>query len=192
MDVSRKDLVRLTQEPERFLRSADAALRRMAVTALAPGQECAQLVALCADEDTPVRAAVAEKLGSCPAEAAAALLELRGDTEATVREAAATAYGNLGDPGPVDWLVDAASNDPDRQVQEASVAALGAIGSAAAIDPLLGLLLDGPPQVRRRAIAALTVFDDERIEPALRRAALDRNPGVREAAEMVVGRQITD
>jgi hypothetical protein len=35
---------------------------------------------------------------------------------------------------------------------------------------------------------ALTVFDDPAIEPALRTATDDRNPMVREVAEMVVGR----
>ena len=63
-------------------------------------------------------------------------------------------------------------------------------GDDAAIDPLLDFIAAGPPQVRRRAIAAITVFDDLRIEPAIRRAAFDRNPGVREAAEMVVGKQL--
>ncbi|KAA3640567.1 MAG: HEAT repeat domain-containing protein, partial [Armatimonadetes bacterium] len=76
------------------------------------------------------------------------------------------------------------------QVREAAVAAIGSLGHPDGIDPLLTLIADGPPQVRRRAIAAITVFDDPRIESAIRRAALDRNPGVREAAEMVVGRQI--
>ena len=70
------------------------------------------------------------------------------------------------------------------------MAALGAIGDDAAIEPLLRLIGAGPPQVRRRAIAAITVFDDPRIEPAIQRAAFDRNPGVREAAEMVVGKQL--
>jgi len=108
-----------------------------------------------------------------------------------VREAVATAYGELGDASSIEWLTDAATNDPDRTVKEAAVAALGAIGDDVAIDALLAFILSGPPQVRRRAIAAITVFDDPRIEPAIKRAAFDRNPGVREAAEMVVGKQLS-
>ncbi|MEA3502390.1 MAG: HEAT repeat domain-containing protein, partial [Actinomycetota bacterium] len=72
---------------------------------------------------------------------------------------------------------------------EAAVAALGAIGDEAALATLLGLVAVAPPQVRRRAVVALTVFDDPAVEPAIRAAASDRNPSVREAAEMVVGRQ---
>ena len=87
-------------------------------------------------------------------------------------------------------VLDVSANDEDRAVREAAVAALGAIGDPSALDHLLSLLRDGPPPVRRRTVAALTVFDDDRIEAAIRRAAFDRNPGVREAAEMVVGRQI--
>jgi hypothetical protein len=37
-------------------------------------------------------------------------------------------------------------------------------------------------------VVALTVFEGPEIEPALRAAARDRNPMVREVAEMVVGR----
>ncbi len=166
----------------------------MAVTALDPGTAVASLPTLdgmARDEAPEIRAAVAEKLGVCGQEACATLRSLQGDPDPTVREAVATAYGELGLPLAIDWLVDAASNDPDRSVREAAVASLGAIGDDRAIDPLLDLMAEGPPQVRRRAVAAITVFDDPRIEPAIVRAAFDRNPGVREAAEMVVGRQLT-
>jgi HEAT repeat protein len=191
----RDELVRLTQRPDEFLDSPDATLRRMAVTALSQTDtetSLSRVVALATDEDPSVRAAVAETLGSTGTANTETLHRLGGDTEATVREAVATAFGETGDPSAIGWLIDTAGHDPDRQVREAAVAALGAIGDPSAIDPLLEFVRDGPPQVRRRAIAAITVFDDDRIEPALRLAALDRNPGVKEAAEMVVGRQLTD
>ena len=139
-----------------------------------------------------VRAAVAEKLGACGEKGAESLRQLRDDGEPTVREAVATAYGDIGEASPLEWLIERVRSDDDRQVKEAAVAALGAIGDAGAVDALLEFVRSGPPQVRRRAIAAITVFDDERIEPVLVRAAMDRNPGVREAAEMVVGRQIAE
>jgi HEAT repeat protein len=193
MAPSRNDLVALIEDPPAFLTSADPVLRRMATTALSADEarSClSELGELSSDDLPEVRAAVAEKLGVCGRDAVPLLLPLRDDQDPIVREAVATACGELGDPDALPWLEEVASSDPDRAVREAAVASLGSIGDAAAIDTLLRLIADAPPQVRRRAIAAITVFDDPRIEPAITRAAFDRNPGVREAAEMVVGRQI--
>ena len=178
-----------------FLVAEDATLRRMAVTALDRTQAEANLAVLgtlARDADVAVRTATAEKLGQCNERSPQILEHLASDTEPTVREAVATAYGEIGDPQAVPWLISAAIDDSDRHVREAAVAALGSVGDSRGIDPLLEIMKSGPPQVRRRAIAAITVFDDPRIKGAIQRAALDRNPGVREAAEMVVGKQITD
>jgi len=177
-----------------FVDHEDAVLRRMATTALSTewcNEEFDTVVILVKDENASVRAAAAEKLGACGKRALEHLDEAAYDPEPKVREAVATAYGELADPLSIGWLVEVGSDDPDRTVREAAVAALGATGDDAAIDPLLAFIATGPPQVRRRAIAAITVFDDPRIEPAIQRATFDRNPGVREAAEMVVGKQIT-
>lgn len=100
----------------------------------------------------------------------------------------ATVYGEIADEGAVEWLIDRALHDSDQLVREAAVAALGAIEDDRALPVLLDLIADAPPRVRRRAVVALTVFDDPAIEAAIRAATRDRNPGVREAAEMVVGR----
>ena len=165
----------------------------MAISGLTPKQATAvtsELTTLATDADPAVRTAAVEKLGAVGTPALLVIDVARTDAESTVREAAATAYGEIGDAGAVEWLSIAANEDPDRGVREAAVAAMGAIGAPEAVDALLLLIADGPPQVRRRAVAAITVFDDPRIESALQRAALDRNPGVREAAEMVVGRQL--
>jgi len=194
MPPSRDQLVDLTENPIVFLQNDDVTLRRMAITALSREQAEANFDSLTlhvSDRSTTVRAATAEKLGSCPQRSTASLEILGNDEDSAVREAVATAYGELADPSAVPWLIDVSLNDDDRHVREAAVAALGAIGDPDAIDTLLEIMKSGPPQVRRRAIAAITVFNDERIEPAIQRAALDRNPGVREAAEMVVGKQIT-
>jgi HEAT repeat protein len=195
MTPTRDELVALTVDPGSFLDSKDPVLRRLAVTSIDPTTDqdlCGSITRLVTDPSAPVRAAVAEKLGTCGNSGMAALTRLREDDEPTVREAVATAYAEIGDASHLEWLVERVRSDDDRQVKEAAVAALGAIGDAAAIDPLIEFVRSGPPQVRRRAIAAITVFDDDRIEPVLVRAAMDRNPGVREAAEMVVGRQITE
>lgn len=194
MTPTREQLVDLTSDPASFLQDDDPVLRRLAVTAVSDEQARVHIDAvalLAADDEVPVRTAVAEKLGFCGIDSLGTLASLEHDEEPTVREAVATAYGEIGSSGSVEWLIDAATNDVDRHVQEAAVAALGAIGDPRVVDVLLEVIRSGPPQVRRRAIAAITVFDDERVEPAIRRAALDRNPGVREAAEMVVGKQLS-
>jgi len=190
---SRDQLVRLTKDPVAFLVDDDIALRRMAITSLTSEQANANfesLAARAADDSPSVRAAAAEKMSLCDSRALRTLKKLGDDLEPTVREAVATAFGELASSQAVPWLIEAGLTDDDRHVREASVAALGAIGDPQAVDALLEIMKDGPPQVRRRAIAAITVFDDHRIEAAIQRAALDRNPGVREAAEMVVGKQI--
>jgi HEAT repeat protein len=189
----REELVRLVDDPIVFLQHGDPVLRRMATTALS-AEECDvwfdMVVLLLEDESGSVRAAAAEKLGSCGDRALGHLATAALDAEPKVREAVATAYGEVADPSAIRWLVEVGNDDSDRTVKEAAVAALGAIGNPSAIDPLLAFVAKGPPQVRRRAIAAITVFDDPRIESAIQRAAFDRNPSVREAAEMVVGKQI--
>jgi len=193
--ADREDLVALVESPESFLGHSDPVLRRMSTTALSPEAAIElfdTIVGLLADTEGSVRAATAEKLGQCGLRALPALLDASTDEDPRVREAIATAYGEIADPTPIGWLTQVANDDPDRTVKEAAVAALGAIGDDLAIEPLLELIGSGPPQVRRRAIAAITVFDDPRIEPSIQRAAFDRNPGVREAAEMVVGKQLSN
>jgi HEAT repeat protein len=193
--ADREELVALVADPVAFLVDEDPVLRRMATTALDVASANTlfdALVALLDDDEASVRAAAAEKLGVCGDRSLEYLASAQDDDEPEVREAVATAYGEISYSSVIPWLVEVGSDDQDRTVREAAVAALGAIGSDEAIDPLLGFIAKGPPQVRRRAIAAVTVFDDPRIEPAIQRAAFDRNPGVREAAEMVVGKQLTD
>lgn len=192
--ADREDLVALVESPESFLSHSDPVLRRMSTTALSPvaaNESFDTIVGLVTDTEASVRAAAAEKLGQCGGRALPVLLDASNDEDPRVREAVATAYGEIAGPTSIGWLSQTANDDPDRTVKEAAVAALGAIGDDLAIEPLLELIAGGPPQVRRRAIAAITVFDDPRIELAIQRAAFDRNPGVREAAEMVVGKQLS-
>ena len=195
MEPSRQDLEVFIADPAAGLGHPDPVIRRMAASNLPPGEALAhraQLVDLLTDDEQTVRAAAAEALGNVGSAALDDLIRAGSDEAPSVREAAATAMGEIGDPEVLPWLVEAAGADPDRSVREAATAALGAVGDRGAIEPLLALIAEAPPTVRRRAIAAITVFEDPRIEPAIRRAALDRNPGVRETAEMVVGRQIRE
>jgi HEAT repeat protein len=83
-------------------------------------------------------------------------------------------------------LTATARGHDDVRCREASVAALGAIGDVRGL-PAVIAALDDKPTVRRRAAVALAGFDDPRTEPALRRAAGDRDWQVRQAADELLG-----
>jgi len=185
----RQDLERLAADPAAFLAAPDPALRRLAVAALDDPADAEHVGRLAvADPDPGVRAGAAETLGRLGGETARVALRVaRADSDPRVVEAVATAYGEIGDPDAVPWLEDAARTHPDRLVREAAVAALGAIGDERSVPVLIDLLTDAPPQVRRRCVVALSVFDGPHVEEAIRRAARDRNPAVREAAQMLTG-----
>lgn len=183
----------LLDDPLPFLANDDHALRRLAVAActdrLGDPATVAAVTSLVLDDPEPaVRAEALEVLSSVGEAIFETALQATCDPDQRVVEAAATALGEIRSPRAVEWLIAAASSHEDRLVREAAVASLGAIGDRRAVPTLLSLLVDGPPQIRRRAVVALTVFDEPSIEPALRAAAADRNPMVREVAEMVVGR----
>jgi len=193
-DSGRDGLVRLLDDPILFLDSDEAAVRRLAVSAcVAAGLDEAATERICRlaldDDDGSVRAMAVEALGGAGVRCVDALEQARSDDDLRVVEAVATAYGEIGERSAVPWLMELARSDADRACREAAVAALGAIGDRSAVPVLLDLVAKSPAQVRRRAVVALTVFDDPEVEPAIRRAARDRNPSVRETAEMVVGRQ---
>lgn len=193
MSTTRKRLTDLIEDPETALGSTDPAIRRLAVAATLDRADLVPRITklLATDPDATVRRECAEVLGTAAGESSSALQKALDDGDAAVREAAAFALGEMSAKASVPPLLDRAlDQDEESLVREAAVAALGAIGESAAVPALLDLIATGPPQVRRRCVPALTVFDDDRIEPALRKAATDRNPMVREAAEMVVGRTL--
>ncbi len=184
----------LQHDPIRLLQDGRSEIRRLAIAGcgdrLARGESAeirAALETTLAAADPAERAAAAEALGACGAASLPALLAAADDPEPAVVEAIATACGEIESPEAVSWLIETARSGAQTLVREAAVAALGAIGDERALPVLLDLLVDGPPQVRRRSVVALTVFDDARIPAALRRATSDRNPMVREVAEMVSG-----
>ena len=192
--LSAADWDELSANPERLVDDVRPGVRRLAIArcgdALAAGDESVRLVlerVLLGSENAADRTASAEALGRSDRRSVAPLLEAGADSTVAVVEAAVTALGEIADVSAVPWLLTVAQTHRETIVRESAVAALGAIGDPQAIEVLLELVGNGPPQVRRRCVVALTVFDDERIEPALRTAAHDRNPMVREVAEMVVG-----
>ena len=186
-------LASLVDDPLPFLEHADPAVRRLAVSAL--HDRANDIVPdltrlLLTDPDPQVRAESAEVIAAAGAAALQALDSARGDEDERVIEAVATGYGEIADPSAVPWLMSQAEAAASRQVREAAVASLGAIGDERCLPLLIRLAADSPPQVRRRAVVALTVYNGPNVEAAIRAAASDRNPMVREAAEMVVGRAV--
>ena len=188
--TERETLAALIDDPGSALDSPDATVRRLAVAAAVDHSELhPRLVELLSRDPAPmVRRECAETLGVAGLDDPVPLVDAVDDAEPIVREAAVTALGELQAAAAGPALIALACEDTDTLVREAAVAALGAIGDPEAAPTLLELIRSGPPQVRRRCVAALTVFEGPRVEAALRAAAKDRNPMVREAAEMVVGR----
>jgi HEAT repeat protein len=193
MDRSR--LVALVDDPALFLADPDPAIRRLAASSCAAHTDDETVVAaleqtLEADSDPRVRAEAAEVLALAGSAVQESLLRQQAAADGAVAEAVATSLGEIESRAAVPWLMDAAAHSDDRLVREAAVAALGAIGDPLARDVLLDLVATGPPQVRRRAVVALTAFEGEAVESAIEAAVTDRNPMVREVAEMLVGRPI--
>jgi HEAT repeat protein len=144
------------------------------------------VLAALADDDPAVRrraidAALAVRGTGTRSALPAAVTEALADPDPLVAVGAAWFVGERRRRAAVPALVALATGHGDMRCREAAIAALGAIGDPAGLDAVLGAL-DDKPTVRRRATVALAGFDDPRIEPALRRAAADRDWQVRQAA----------
>jgi len=190
--TERDTLASLVADPRPFLDVPDPLLRRLAASACVNRGDDAtreRLEGMLRDDPVAaVRRECAETLGSLAAAASlGALVAAIDDPEVGVREAAVTALGEIADPVVVPRLLELAAGDDDVLIREAAVAAAGAVGDEAALPTLLELVTSGPPQVRRRCVVALSVFDGPDVEEAIQAATGDRNPMVREAALMVTG-----
>lgn len=117
-----------------------------------------------------------------------ALVALLGDSDVTVVDAAAWAFGELSDRSEVatSALCDVATGHTDPLAREAAVAALGARGDEAALGAVLRACRD-VPTVRRRAVLALAPFHGAAVDAALADALGDRDWQVRQAAEDLLG-----
>ena len=197
--MDRDALKDLITAPQCHLDDADPEVRRLAVSASAgriSEPHLADAVKLLAetDPDPRVRAEAIEVLGQAGSSAQDVLLRLVAETRTTddpvVVEAVATSLGETATNEAVPWLIDVATSHNDKLVREAAVAALGAIGDRRALPTLLRLAASGPPQIRRRSVVALAAFEGNEVEAAITAALEDRNPMVREVAEMVVGRPL--
>jgi hypothetical protein len=137
------------------------------------------------DADARVRlraAQLAPKVGR--AVPSALLLELLGDADAWIAEAAAYAAGEHPRPSRalVNALAAAATSHEDALVRESAVAALGAHGDPATLAAVLAAC-DDKPAIRRRAIVALAAFDGDAATTRVRAALEDHDWQVRQIAE---------
>jgi HEAT repeat protein len=114
------------------------------------------------------------------------MVELLGDDDVTVVEAAAWALGELGaETAGVDAVARLAATvaeHADPLAREAAVAALGALGDRSGLPAILTACHD-KPAVRRRAVLALAPFEGDEVTATLQRALEDRDWQVRQAAE---------
>jgi HEAT repeat protein len=113
-------------------------------------------------------------------------LELITDEDARVVEACAFALGELKVTHSTRELIEVASSHEDPLCREAAVAALGVIGDERARVPLVTALRD-IPQIRRRALIALSNFEGDDIDRAMTTMLTDRDWQVRQAAEDLLG-----
>jgi HEAT repeat protein len=172
----------------------DPRVRAAALGALArlPDPPSAAWLRAAADTDPSVRRRAGDV---APAFAgrdgiAGGLLDLLGDADAAVAEAAAWALGELGldgvGPETVGLLSEVARSHDDPLVREAAVAALGALGDPAGLEAVLAAC-DDKPAIRRRAVLALAAFEGPDVDAALQAALADKDWQTRQAAEDLLG-----
>lgn len=172
------------------LGSADAAIRSIAATALgatAPGGDDDAVQALHSalhDGDGAVRLAAAKTLGTAVAQSGP-LVDLLGDRYDYVRDGAADALVELGDPA-VAPLVQALGS-ARASVRELAAVSLGRVGTVRAVRPLISLLSDTSPRIRTAAAEALGhIRSTVAVEPLIE-AVQDSAPGVRVGAAAALG-----
>jgi HEAT repeat protein len=184
--IAERDWDRLAKQASR---DRDATVRAVALAALVRGAPRAistpvwNAAARDADERVRLRAAqLAPALGRSASQGV--LLDMLGDDDVWVAEAAAFALGERSKPGrrAIDALVRVAREHRDPLVREAAVAALGAIGEPSTLAVVLAACHD-KPAIRRRAVLALAAFEGDEVEARLHAALDDKDWQVRQAAE---------
>ena len=184
----------MLEDPLAALDDPAPEVRRLALSMLAGvGEHLGVIASYLGDASARVRAEAAEALGAIgPPTLAVLLAHTAVEKDEIAIEALAAALGEVEDPAAVPWLMEVAAGKHETLTRETAVASLGAIGDERAVPLLVELVSHAPPQVRRRTVAALSVFDGDGVEAALKAARDDRNPMVKEAALMVVGHQLED
>lgn len=156
------------------LEEADAGARLDALDALAGLRSADARRAIersLSDRSTAVRAHAVRALAHAGVDAVIPLLDRVHDPEGDVREAAATALGEIGDVRAALALV-GISQDPIPEVRLAAARALGRLRGEVSTRTLLGLVHDTMPEVRSAALDGLARIADPATVPTL--AALAR------------------
>jgi HEAT repeat protein len=148
------------------------------------------LIAAMDDDATEVRRRCGELLSRTfrPALRASLATALH-DPEPDVVEAAATALGEDSDidDETLDLLHNLTANHDDPLCRESAIAALGSLGKTRSLDHILAAMAD-KPNVRRRAVLALTPYDDPRADQAMNDALEDKDRQVRTLAAELADR----
>lgn len=149
------------------------------------------LLELLRDEVPEMRRTAAESLGKIgDPRAADAILPLKHDPAAIVREASVLAMGRL-KPAATDGVVallTQALEDPVESVRQAAVVAIGEIEPGSRLlQPVVGLLRSSDATIRKAAVRALLQIDSSQSVPALVAAGRDSNAEVRQGIVAAVG-----
>ena len=199
--------------PVRLQPSVDAALRDLgsddvesrvsAISAIAAGDPDAlgreartALAAALGDSSPKVRAAAALALAELGAGSAGEertgtldrLVELAGDPDGTVAQAAVIALGESGEPR-VLATVERALGSRDADVRFQAVLAVARLGGVGAIATLAGAADDPDPEVRANVAAALADLGHESGAPTLERLLADADEAVRVEAALALAQR---
>jgi len=117
--------------------------------------------------------------------AVAPLIEALQDEPIIVRQGAAMALGEIGDPRALEALA-ARLEDESHLVRQVAAIALGKLGAVEALAPLLRALDDESEIVRRAAVNALGMLGDPRALPALERLVVEDVAAVAERARTAI------
>jgi len=186
------------ERARRSLDDPDPVIRAAAVGALArsDGLNVSDIAHALGDESNQVRrrathAAVAVRGKGSKSELFTLLVTALADPDPIVAVNAAWFLAERRVRSAVGPLATMAGDHVDVRCREAAVAALGAIGDPLGL-PVVVHALNDKATVRRRATVALAGFDHPDVEPALRRAAEDRDWQVRQAAEELLSTEGSD
>lgn len=129
-------------------------------------------------------------LGKIGKPAIGPLIAALKDEEGNIRNGAARALGEIGDPEAVEELIQTLKDSNDL-VRISSAKALGDIKDSRAIEPLISALSDTRVNVRKEAVIALGKFKDPRIADGLTIALIDKESRVQQEAIKILGSQQT-
>ena len=121
------------------------------------------------------------------ARAVGPLIGSLNDQNGNVRQAAAEALGQIGDPRAVEPLI-GVLKDENEKVRRATAEALSRIRDPLAVEPLIGVLKDNDRLVREDAVRALGQIGDPRAVEPLIAALHDHEEYVRADAARALGK----